>query len=555
MSLTIFIKGIITSVILSSLLLPALATAEKPNVILIMVDDMGYSDIGSFGGEIDTPNIDKLAQQGIKFSQFYNTSRCSSSRASLLTGHYPHQVQMGHLAGKRFQQFDGYQGDLSHDVTTLPEALKSNGYQNYMVGKWHVANYGAKELDTSDISTFKNTPIKRGFDQFYGTLLGGNNYFSPKYLFRNNQAETAKSENYYYTDALSAEAVNFISDHNRKNPYFMYVAYTAPHWPIQAPAKSIKKYRQRYQQGWDNIREARYSKMLSLGLIKSDWQLSAREKGVPAWVDAKDKAWQIERMAVHAAMVDHVDQGIGNIVSTVAKTNELDNTLIIFLSDNGASAEVIPTVYPDFAKAIFDKYTPASGEKTAIGNDVNVMPGAKTTFQTMGLEWANVSNTPFRQHKSKVHEGGIASPLIVSWPVGLKSNANSVVHSPSHVIDIMSTVLDVTKTKAPQGEDKISGISLLPQLHGKAAPQRTLFWEHEGNRAVRDGEWKLVSMFGKPWELYNAANDRTEVHDVASEHPKLVADLERKYQAYAKSQRVTPWETILESIPKKYRRL
>ena len=534
----------------------AKGSTEKPNIVLIMVDDMGYSDIGSYGGEIDTPNIDVLADQGVSFSQFYNASRCSPTRASLLTGLYPHKAQMGHLAGKKFMEIDGYRGSLDQEIEILPEVLRKNGYKNYMVGKWHLANYSDDDLNITSNSELDNTPNKRGFDEFYGTLLGGNNYFSPKYLFRNNTAISAESDDYYYTDVLSSQAVNFINDHaqrNKEQPFFIYAAYTAPHFPIQAPDESVKKYRERYQKGWDEIRKQRFSRMMDLGIIKENWSLSERGEGIPAWEDAKHKTWEVEKMAVHAAMIDHVDKGVGSIISALEDVGELDNTLIIFLSDNGASAEVIPGVIESeklklFFEAITNKYGPASGEKVKAGNNPDVMPGGAAVFQSIGPEWANVSNTPFQRYKSWVHEGGIATPLIVHWPRKVAAR-NGVIHEPGHVVDIMATILDAEGIEykgSAKAMNNLDGVSLMPLLTGKKRERGPIFFEHEGNRAVRDGKWKLVAPLDGAWELYDMDDDRTETNNLAAVHPEKAARMAKSYDDYASRSQVKPWKRVLK---------
>lgn len=556
MKLPILFGKISGFVLIGFLLFSVNVYAALPNILLIMADDMGYSDIGSYGGEIDTPNIDALAEKGVRFSQFYNTARCSTTRASLLAGRYPHKVQMGHLAGKRFNHLEGYRGDLARDVKILPEILSQSGYKNYMVGKWHLANYGETELQVENISDLENTPNKRGFDAFYGTLLGGNNYFSPKYLFRNERAILAEGDEYYYTDAISHEAVRFINSHmahNKEQPFFLYAAYTAPHFPIQAPAESIKKYQKRYQLGWDAIREQRYNRMVAKGIIARDWSLSHRDEEIPAWRDADNKTWHAQRMAVHAAMIDHMDQGIGAILSALSESGELDSTLVILLSHNGASAEAIPSVADDpklqsFFKRIVNKYAPASGEEMLSGNDLEVAPGGKAVFQTIGPEWANASNTPFRKYKSWVHEGGIATPLLIQWPEGIKG-AGNIIHEPGHVVDIMTTILDAAGIEYradDQGGNDIDGVSLLPLLHGKNMVRGPIYFEHQGNRAVRDGNWKLVAPLDGDWELYNMARDRTETNDLAQIYPERVLEMSKAYENYASRNRVILWRQVLE---------
>lgn len=554
---------IVSTFLLCSSICSADTQVKKPNIVLIMADDMGYSDIGSYGGEIDTPNIDKIAEQGVRFSQFYNTSRCSPTRAALLTGLYPHKVQMGHLAGKRFNNIDGYRGNLDQSVRILPEVLGQYGYKNYMVGKWHLANYGADDLRQESISTLDNTPTKRGFNQFYGTLLGGNNYFSPKYLFQNDTAIASEGINYYYTEAISERAGSFIEAHlerDKEPPFFLYVAYTAPHSPIQAPAETIKKYRDRYRQGWDAIRQRRFEKMVEQGLIKPELSMSARDETVPPWQDVENTTWEAERMAVYAAMIDEMDQGIGVILSTLRRRGVLDNTLVIFLSDNGASDEGVPTAdtphYSDlpywqsFLKSFYDKYEPSSGQSMLKGNDPQVLPGGKAVFQTIGAEWAHVSNTPFRKYKSWVYEGGIASPLLIRWSQGISVAVGSIIHEPGHVVDIMATVLEaagIDEIIDDESSINLDGVSLMPNLNGKNPSRGPIYFEHEGNRAVRSGKWKIVSPKNGDWELYDMESDRAETRNLVSHYPDQVAKMRILYEDYARRSRVLPWRRLVES--------
>ena len=544
------VGAVLLLLLLSGCLIKQESEQNRPNIVLIVADDMGFSDAGSYGGEIETPSLDKLAADGIKFSQFYNTSRCSPSRASLLTGQYPHKVQMGHLAGKRFSGIDGYQGSLDPTAPTIAEFLSKAGYTNYMVGKWHLSDHGSQELDGKDISSLSNTPLKRGFDQFYGTLLGGNNYFSPRYLFRNNEAVVVGREDYYYTDDLSQQAIEFVDTHRSSNPekpFFLYLAYTAPHWPIQAPEESVAKYRQIYSAGWDSIRSQRYSRLVELGLVNPTTPLSARPGNIDSWASVQNKKWQSERMAVHAAMVDHMDQGIGAIVNTIASTDPRRDTLIIFLSDNGASAESIPPVIPEQFKKQFThvigKYKPASGEDMSIGNNPLIMPGDKTTLQTIGKAWANASNTPFREAKSQVFEGGIATPMIFSW-IGKNRPRGTVNDTLGHIIDLAPTILDIAVIDAT--DRSMDGISLIPILDGKPAQKRSLYFEHEGNRAVRNEDWKLVSNKGGPWELYDMTSDRTETTNIAQQHKHIAKQLEREYLDYANTSKVKPWSELVQ---------
>jgi len=554
----LFMKNeVVFLALLSIIALPlGAATTEDvrtPNIVLILADDMGFSDIGSYGGEIDTPNIDRLAEEGVRFNQFYNTSRCSSTRASLLTGMYPHMVQMGHLAGKRFNEVDGFRGDLDQKVPTLAEILRRAGYTSYMAGKWHLANYDVGELTgKSSIADLANTPLKRGFTGFYGNMLGGTNYFNPRYLYSGNTLVETVDDGFYYTHAISESSVDFISGHlvdSPSRPFFLYVAYTAPHWPIQAPELTIQKYEQRYQQGWDEARRQRYEKQTDRDLIGKKTTLPPRAKGIEPWESVENKDWQARRMAVHAAMVEELDKGVGEIVNTLRARSQLDNTLIIFLSDNGASAEVIPSPKNDQQKKMLakflGKYTPSSGESMNFGNDPNLLPGGKTELQTLGDEWAQVSNSPFRLYKSWVHEGGIASPLIIRGPA-VAGKTGRITQTVGHVIDIVPTVMDLLASYGLSFSTigNFDGQSLLPALRGDAQRRDILFFEHEGNRAVRDGRWKLVAEHGKDWELYDMQEDRAETRNLAEMYPERVAQMTAQYREYAKTHKVLSWDQV-----------
>lgn len=533
----------------------AATPSAAPNVVLILADDMGYSDIGSFGGEIDTPNLDRLAAEGIRFSQFYSAARCSPTRAALLTGRYPHRVQMGHLAGQRFAGIDGYRGDLDQAAPTIAERLRSAGYRSYMAGKWHLSRHGASDLGGADIAGLPNTPTRRGFDAFYGTLLGGNNYFSPQYLFRDTARARATADGYYYTDAISAEATQQIGDHSARSPaqpFFLYVAYTAPHWPIQAPAATIKKYRARYQQGWQAVRAQRQAALAAQRVIDARWPLAALDAPFPSWADTPDRAWEVERMAVHAAMVDHLDQGVGLVLEALDRAHLADNTLVLFLSDNGASAEAFPaTLSPALLerfRPFTGKYAPASGEPLQIGNNPAVMPGDRTTLQSIGPRWAQVSNTPFRKYKSWVHEGGIATPLLARWPAGQGGPPGRVIHEPGHVIDLLPTIAQaagLSMRRTGQVQPAVDGVSLISALRGHRHRRGPIFFEHEGHRAVRDGRWKLIAAAGEDWALYDMKLDRTETQDLASRYPRRARRLARRFGAWAQASGVRPWPAVL----------
>lgn len=518
---------------------------EKPNVLIILCDDMGYSDVGCYGGEIDTPNIDRLASRGVRYTHFYSSARCAPSRASMLTGLFPHQTGIGILTYDDGP--DGYPGNLGQNCVTIAEALRASGYRSYLSGKWHLAK------DTSNVND--TWPLQRGFDRFYGTLVGSGSFYNPPTLTRDNaniEAE-AGAEDFYYTDAITENAVRFIRDHARDcadAPFFEYVAYTAPHWPLHAPEEEVAKYRGRFDAGWDRLREARFRRMKEMGILEAEAELTARDPSMPAWEEADHRDWRLRCMEVYAAQIDRMDQGIGNIVKALEETGQLDNTLIFFLSDNGGCAEQIHP-HPEPGTSLLQRTHTRAGEPVLLGNHPDVMPGSEATFQTYG-PWANLSNTPFRLYKSWVHEGGIASPLIISWPRHIREQG-ALRHVPGQLTDIMATVLEATGTPYPdryQGRDilPLEGRSLLPgEAAGEEEP-RCLYWEHQGNAAVRIGAWKLVKEYPNDWELFDLAADRAENRDLSRQHPEIAARLSAAYESWAERCGVIPRERIL-SIP------
>ena len=512
---------------------------------------MGFSDLGSYGGEIHTPNIDQLAAQGVRFTAFYNTARCSTTRASLLTGRYPHNVQMGHLAGDKFKDIDGYRGQLDESISILPEWLKDHNYKSYMVGKWHLANWSPSDIPAGNIEHLENTPLKRGFDHFYGTLFGGNNYFDPKFFYQNHEPIKTLEPNFYYTDAISREAVRNIDAHREDHsnqPFFLYLAYTAPHWPLQAPAETIEKYRELYSIGWDELRQKRLARQKAQAIVPQNLALASLDDETPLWTKVENKAWFIEKMAVHAAMVEHLDRGVGQVINVLRAQGELDNTVIMVMSDNGASAENLfemPGWKRFLGSPFFDtfigKYQPANGDAYSLDLGKDLMPGPINHFQMLGREWAQASNAPFKKYKTWVHEGGIASPLIVHWPRGLKKRAGTMINEPAHVIDIMPTIISIVSGQSDLIQD---GVDLLPAINGQALPARLLFFEHEGYRAVRSASWKLVAKQDGPWELYNIKVDRSERNNVAAQFPERVLSMETEYERYARDNKVRDWSEI-----------
>ncbi|SED50146.1 arylsulfatase [Ruania alba] len=523
---------------------PAPDRPRRPNVVIILADDLGYSDIGSYGGEINTPNLDALAARGVRMSQFYNTARCAPSRASLLTGLHPHQTGIGVLVNDDGP--GGYPGRLNDRCVTIAEVLGGAGYSTYMCGKWHVTG----ERDRPDDSW----PTRRGFDHFFGTIDGAANYWNPVTLTRDETpvAERELPEDFFYTDAISDAAAEFITAHDGEDPFFMYVAYTAPHWPLHAREEDIEAYRGRYDGGWDELRRQRHDRLKSEGIVKEHWPLSERDPDVPAWDEVDQKEWQARRMEVYAAQVEVMDAGIGRIIATLEDQEVGEDTIVLFLSDNGGCAEGMRPGYLDEAPSRLASMLPYTrdGERVFRGNVPEVMPGPESTYASYGRGWANLSNTPFREYKHWVHEGGIATPLIASWPAGL--TAPGVVRERPHQLpDIMATILEVTGATYPRERGghpvhALEGISMLATWRGEAdGPERPLFWEHEGNAALRHGRWKLVRKYPGLWELYDIETDRTERHDLASVRPDMVDRLADAYQEWADRCGVIPRDRIL----------
>jgi arylsulfatase A-like enzyme len=529
---------------------------SQPNIVLIMADDLGFSDLGCYGGEISTPNIDQLAANGLRFTQFYNGARCCPSRASLLTGLYPHQAGIGHMTMDK--GYPGYRGDLSRNSMTIAEVLKGAGYQTMMAGKWHVA----KDWRTDENKS--NWPLQRGFDEFYGTLPGHGSLWDPAALIDGNTRIKAAGD-YYYTEVITDKAISFI-DSAVKNgkPFFSYVSYVAPHYPLHARQAYIDKYKKTFTVGWDKLRKARHDKLRNMGIIPAATKLSPRDEQTPSWKDEKWPDWQAHRMAVYAAMVEQMDAGVGKIISYLKEKGQLDNTLVIFLSDNGASPEghlnnTVERMNIPWTTSLIPQKT-RDGRKVQGGDWPNVLLGSDTTYGSYGVKWANVSNTPFRNHKSWMHEGGITTPFIVQWPDGCQAKGE-LRTQPRHLIDIMATCVDIAKAEYPKSYNghpipAYEGRSLVPFFKTDQDQVRTLCWEHEGNRAIRKGRWKLVSEYPGSWstvrkyaekgawELYDIEKDRTELNNLATQKPKLVKELSQEWQAWADRCGVIPWSVL-----------
>ncbi len=546
--------------------------AAKPNIIYILADDMGYSDIECYGSEIKTPNLNKLAEGGVRFTQFYNTGRCCPTRASMLTGLYPHQAGVGHMMEDRGS--DGYRGELSRDAVTIAEVLKTAGYRNYAIGKWHVTSK-VKPKETADKN---NWPLQRGFDRFYGTIHGAGSFFDPNTLTRDNEYVSPitdpeyPTDDYYYTDAISDHAARFVTEHHEQNgdqPFFMYVTYTAAHWPMHARERDIEKYKGVYDAGYQAIRDARYERMLKLGVIDKanteNWAIPDDLKETEFW------DWDKRNMEVFAAMVDSMDQGIGKIVESLKNTGQFENTLICFLQDNGGCQETMgrgkdgqpradapssPALDPDYLQP--DMIPKQTRDGYPMRQGKGVMAGGADTYIGYGIGWATVSNTPFRMYKHFVHEGGISTPLVAHWPDGI-SRRGETESTPGHLIDLMATAVDLAGASYPtSGEagpiQPLEGKSLVPALRGEAIEREAIYWEHEGNRAIRMGDYKLVSQFPREWELYNIAEDRSEQHNLVNEEPELAKKLQGMWEAYADRAKVVDWASFTkkkDNAPKK----
>ncbi|MCB1225556.1 MAG: sulfatase-like hydrolase/transferase [Verrucomicrobiales bacterium] len=530
--------------LLRSLLLTAavlatscLSAAERPNVILILADDLGFSDLGFQGGEIHTPHLDALAAGGVRFSQFYNSGRCCPTRATLVTGLHPHQTGIGHMTipsgGKEKPGVPpAYQGHLNEQCVTLAQVMQRAGYATMMTGKWHLG-----PLDQKD------WPLQRGFEKYYGCIDGALRYFHPHgtriITSGNDPVENPAStteDAFYTTDAFTDHAIGFLQEEaaGQDRPTFLYLAFNAPHWPLQAFEEDIAKYRGKYRMGWEKLRRQRYARQQELGLIDPQWELSPPTEGIPTW-DSLDEKKQDEmdlKMAIYAAMVDRLDQNVGKLVSYLKASGRYDNTLILFLSDNGACQE---------------------GGELGRGEFFDVEKRNLEDSNSYGEAWANAGSTPFRLYKHFAHEGGTATPFFMHWPAHIAARADWY-PSPAQLIDIMPTLIDVAGGSYPTELDgkmilPIDGISLRPAFSGQPLQRGApLFIEHETNAFVRDGDWKLVGReVAEPngvdpshWELYNLKTDRTELHNLAAEMPEKVASMSAQWDTWAQRVHVYP---------------
>lgn len=521
---------------------------SKPNIILILADDMGFSDIGCFGSEVSTPNLDRMASRGIRINQFYNNPRCCPSRASIMTGLWSQQAGMGMMVADHGRYpYPGYAGILNAQTLTIPEALKRAGYNTAMVGKWHLA----PETEEGK----RSWPLQRGFDKFWGMISGASVYWESPHLMEGNTPLPPPPKDQYLTDLWAEHASTYVTElAAEKKPFFMYAAFNAPHWPIQAPEELVQKYANRYVEGWDKLREERHSRQLAMKLLDARWAMTPRDPRVPAWSDVKDRDWEMRRMAVYAAMIDRLDQGIGRILDSVEKAGIADNTLIVFMSDNGGNAEELarglrdtppPSPEGPLHGVQQDAQGPCELGMTCAGNVPGVMPGTENTFQSIGIPWGNCANTPLRMYKHYTQEGGISTPFIACWPKGIRPTADPV-YAVGHETDLMPTFLEVAGAQYPKSVSAgpipaYVGQSLTPIFEGRKLDHQPIYWEHEGNKAVRDGKWKLVSRFPDAWELYDMEMDRTELHDLAAKEPQRMKAMSSQWQAWANNVGVQPW--------------
>ncbi len=505
-----------------------LESKNRPNIIVIMADDLGYSDLGCYGGEIKTPNLDALAKAGIRFTQFYNAARCCPTRASLLTGKYPHQVGL-----------DKNGQSLSKNAATIAEVLKENGYRTGMTGKWHLSE--TKEIDDpqkqllwishrKDNSVFApldSYPSNRGFEEHWGVIWGVVNYFDPFSLVHNEEEIKNVPNDFYMTDFITDKSIDLIDEFSKDpNPFFLYVAHTAPHWPLHALPEDIAKYKGVYDEGWDKLRKNRYNGLIEKGIINFEVAPLAKNESGKLWAENEEKAWEAKHMEVHAAMIDRMDQGIGRLINKLKDTGEYKNTLILFLADNGASSE--RGYLPGFDRPGHNR----NGEEIIYSHQKYNRLGDELTWGYLGEAWAGALNAPFRYWKRESFEGGSCSPFIIHWPDGLKGKENTINHGVSHVMDILPTFLDITATNYPDSINglktiPIEGRSILPLINGEAnATRDTLFWEHETGKALRIGDWKISALIGGEWELFNLAKDRTESNNLSLIMPYKVKEME-----------------------------
>lgn len=496
---------------------------KRPNVIVIMADDLGFADLGCYGSEIPTPHLDALAKNGVRLTNFYNTARCCPSRASLLTGVYPHQAGIGHMMEDKGPEHPAYRGRLNNESVTIGEVMKNAGYFTAMVGKWHVGQ--AQGV----------VPWKRGFDRSLNAPAGGFYYgdHPNAKLFLNGKRlpndAAVLPQNWYTTDLWSNYSLQFIDEAlQEQKPFMLYLAYNAPHFPLQAPLDEIEKFRKKYLEGWEKLREQRYKKQLAIGLLDPSSKLTPFNPNVPDWdqLSQQEKEKFDHIMAIYAAVIAHMDKSIGDLVAGLKKRNVFDNTVLLFVSDNGGNAE-----------------------PGAEGKYDGAIPGSSQSSVFLGQGWAEASCTPFWGYKHQTHEGGISSPCIVSWPAGIPASRNGAFErQPAHITDIMATLVDLGKTQYPStfggnAIQPLEGASMVPAFAGKKINRvNPIFWEHEGNKAVLDGKWKLVAEHTEQWQLYDIENDRSELHDLSSAQPEIAGKLKREYENWYQKVKAEPFK-------------
>ncbi len=497
--------------------------ASRPNVLLIMADDMGYSDLGCYGSSIETPNLDHLAANGLRFTRFYNEGRCWPTRAALMTGRNAHDV--GHAMARGPNAPPAYQGTSRERAPMIAELIGEAGYRSYHVGKWHLAS--DSQIPQPIAKSKATWAINRGFERSYSVKAQGFlSFFNPGELRIEGEIVRNignREPDYYYTDALTERTLAYLTEHEKshpESPFFLYLAHIAPHYPLHAKPEDIEKYRGKFRHGWDEMRKRRHARMQELVIY--DGELSPRDPAAKAWhsLSEADQIMWDERMAIHAAMIDCMDQGIGRILAWLEQTGRLRNTLILFLSDNGASRET-------------------GGRKKAENHKPGAVAGSRDSFLAIETAWSNACNTPFRLHKAFNHEGGIATPLIVHWPAGIASeHRGSISRQVGRVNDVLPTVLGLAGVDIPA---EVTGQSLTPCFEDPASiRERTLYWEHLGRRAVRRGDWKLVADNGKRWELYDLSSDPAEMRDLSRTKRGLAQELDELWKTWAMKVGVTP---------------
>jgi arylsulfatase A-like enzyme len=515
----------VAGLLVLTVVMPLPADDSRPNIVIIMADDMGFSDLGCYGGEIETPHLDALAENGLRFTQFYNTARCCPTRAALLTGLYPHQAGVGHMT--RDDGLPAYRGALNDRCLTIAEALRPAGYGTLITGKWHVGSRPGQ------------WPLDRGFDRFWGTPSGGGVYFKETLQVRTNvffvqdEERIEPPDDLYVTETFTDRAIEFVEEVvSREKPFFLYLAHIAPHWPLQAKPEDIARYAGRYDAGWDAVRAARHRRQVEMGLLEENCRLSPRDPEARAW-EATPRETQRDlarRMEIYAAQVDSIDQNVGRLVARLKELEQFENTLFLFLSDNGCSAEGGPGGF-------------SRGEE---GAEI----GTGLSYASVGLEWANVSDAPFRKFKMDTLEGGIATPLIAHWPAGIDARGE-VRRQVGHVIDLFPTCLDVAGVTVPDEQNgqrliPIEGRSLVPAFSDEPVEREALYWEHQGNKAIRFGDWKAVTVGNGEWSLYDLKRDRTELDDQSGKHPEKVQELAERWQSWADRCGVWEWSALQE---------